>query len=153
MAQQTKDPDSALFRIAGLGAALAFGAMVATLFSVQKTSAGLTFELNVLTVLAFLASATVAWFYWRLVARMAVDKAPEQRRKKFAAFSIALLAIGAIAFLYPMRFVEREKQADVFIGLALAIAVLTGVGFVMRKVIRFLDADQKEAEESDRRRQ
>ncbi|HMJ89587.1 MAG TPA: hypothetical protein VK530_07205 [Candidatus Acidoferrum sp.] len=148
MAEQ-KNPDSTLFRIAGVGAALAFGAMVASLFALRSTSAGLAFEVNVLAVVAFLASAAVAWFYWRLVARMAENKSPEQWKKKFVSFSVALLAVGVIAFAYPLRFIPPDKRADVFIGLALAIGVLTGVGFVMWQVIKFLNADQKRAEDEE----
>lgn len=150
MAERTKDPDSTLFRIAGAGAALAFGAMVASLFAVRSTAAGFVFELNALAVVAFVVSAIVAWFYWRLVARMAFDKAPEQRRKKFAVFSIALLVVGVLAFLYPLVFIPQAKRKDVFIGLALAFGVLTGVGFVMRQVIKFLAADQKHTEDEQR---
>ena len=140
-----------MFRIAGVGAAVAFGAMVASLFALRSTTAGLTFELTVPGVLAFIASAVVAWFYWRLVARMAVEKSPEQRKKKFVVFSIALLVVGVFAFAYPLRFIPPEKRADVFIGLALAVGVLTGVGFVMRQVIKFLNADQKHTEEEERK--
>lgn len=151
MTQQTKDPDSTLFRIAGVGAALAFGAMVASLFAVRRGAAGLTFQVNTLVVIAFIASAVVAWFYWRLIARMATDKSPEQRKKKFVVFSIALLVVGVIAFLYPLTLIPADKRKDVFIGLALAVGVLTGVGFVMRQVIKFLNADQKQTEDEQRR--
>ena len=140
---------SALFRIAGAGASLGFGAMVASLFALKSSPVGLTFELNPGAVLAFPVAATVAWFYWRMVVRMASEKAPEQRRKKFIAFSAGLLLVGVIAFLYPLKFVPAEKRQDVFIGLALAAAVLTGVGVVMWKVIKFLDADLKKSEGPD----
>jgi hypothetical protein len=146
-----KNQDSALFRIAGVGASVAFGAMVASLFALRSTTAGLVFEVNALAVIAFVVSAVMAWFYWRLIARMAGETSPEQRKKKFVVFSIALLVVGAFAFVYPLRFIPEEKRADVFTGLALAIAVLTGVGFVMRVVINFLAADQKHTEDEQRK--
>lgn len=139
---------SALFRIAGAGAALAFGAMVATLFALRRSSGGgFEFEINALAIISFVAAASVAWFYWRMIERMAVGRAPERRRKKFVIFSIGLLLIGVLAFLYPMKFVPPEKRADVFSGLVLAFTVIAGVGFVMLKVKRFLDADQQRAED------
>jgi hypothetical protein len=138
---------SGLFRIAGVGASVAFGAMVASLFAVKATPEGLAFELNLATVLAFVAAGIFAWFYWRMVARMAADKAPEQRRRKFIAFSVGLMLVGVVSFLYPLKFIPAEKRADVFIGLALALACITGVGFVMWKVKKFLDADMKRTEE------
>jgi hypothetical protein len=141
----------ALFRIAGLGASIAFGAMVASLFAVKATQEGLVFELNVATVLAFFVAAVVAWFYWRLVARMAGDNAPQQRKKKFVVFSAGLLLVGLVSFLYPLKFVPPEKRADVFIGLTLAFGCIAGIGFVMWKVKRFLDADLKQSEDEERR--
>jgi heme/copper-type cytochrome/quinol oxidase subunit 3 len=141
---------STLFRIAGVGASLAFGVMVASLFALKSAPDGFSFELNVITVIAFLAAATAAWFYWRLIARMAVDRAPERRKKKFVAFSIGLVLVGLISFLYPLKFIAAEKRKDVFVGLAMAAGCILGVGFVMMKVKRFLDADLKKSEEDDR---
>jgi hypothetical protein len=138
-----------LFRIAGVGASIAFGIMVASLFALRSAPNGLTFELNAAAVISFVAAAIPAWFYWRLVARMAMDKAPQQRRKKFIVFSVGLLLVGIVSFLYPLKFIPKEKRADVFVGLALAIGCITGVGFVMLKVKRFLDADLKRSEEED----
>jgi len=139
-----------LFRLAGIGASLAFGAMVASLFALKPVPDGLSFELNLGVVMSFIAAAAFAWFYWRLVTRMAADKAPEQRKKKFIAFSIGLVLVGIISFLYPMKFIPAEKRKDVFIGLTLAIGCVTGVGLVMWKVKRFLDADLRRSEDEGR---
>ena len=138
---------SGLFRIAGLGASVAFGAMVASLFAVKATPEGLAFELNLATVLAFVAAGILAWFYWRMVARMASDKAPQQRRKKFIVFSLGLILVGLVSFLYPLKFVPAEKRWDVFVGLSLAAGCITAIGLVMWKVKKFLDADLKRSEE------
>ena len=145
--------NSTLFHIAGLGSSLGFGAMVASLFAVRAGAAGIAFEFTVPAVLAFLVSGTLAWFYWRLVARMAAEKAPEQRRKKFLIFSAGLLLVGVVAFLYPLKFIPAEKRKDVFIGLSLAVGCLTGVGLVMLKVRKFLEADLKESESDQRGQQ
>jgi drug/metabolite transporter (DMT)-like permease len=142
---------STIFRIAGIGASLAFGGMVATLFAVKPIphGHGLTFVVTVPAVIAFVVAALCAWFYWRMVERMALDAAPEQRRKKFVLFSAGLGVIGIVSFLYPIKFVPEEKQKDVFIGLALAVGVLSGVGFVLLRVKKFLDADLKRSEETE----
>lgn len=147
-AQSTGGPRT-IFRIAGVGASLAFGAMVATLFALKPVPDGLTFVLNVPTVVAFLVAAFVAWMYWRMVERMALEKAPAQRKKKFVVFSAGLVLVGIISFLYPMKFIPEEKRRDVFIGLALAICCIVGVGLVMWKVRNFLEADLKHSEEED----
>lgn len=149
----TDRTNSTLFLIVGLGSSLAFGAMIASLFAVNSGPAGFSFKVNLPAVVAFLVAAPLAWFYWRLVARMAAEKAPEQRRKKFLVFSIGLLLVGVTAFLYPLKFIPPEKRQDVFIGLALAMGCLSGVGFIMLKVRKFLEADLKESENEVRRRE
>ena len=138
-----------LLRIAGLGASLAFGAMVASLFAVRATPHGFAFELTIPAVLAFLAAGTFAWFYWRLVARMSLENPPHQRKRKFIVFSIGLMLVGIVSFLYPLKFIPREKRWDIFVGLTLAFGCIAGIGFVMWKVKRFLDADLKKSEEED----
>ena len=138
-----------LFRIVGLATALAFGTMVGSLFAVKRSAGGLVFQLNVAAVVAFLAAGALAWFYWRMVARLTRSAVPGQKPKfppKFAAFSAGLILIGLGAFLYPMRFVPEEKRADILIGLLLAVGVLTGVGIVMWKVRNFLEADAERTE-------
>ena len=147
--QKPSGGSSAFFRIAGAGSSLAFGAMVASLFALQHGPSGFSFRLNALTVIAFIVAAIFAWYYWKLVARMATEQAPVQRRKRFIVFSIGLVLVGVIGFLYPLKFIPPEKRKDVFIGLALAVGVLSGVGFVMRKVIKFLDSDLKKTERED----
>jgi len=141
---------STLFRIAGIGAALAFGAMVASLFALKPVPDGFSFELNAGAVISFFLAALSVWFYWRMIARMSVEKAPAQRRKKFITFSFGLVIIGVASFLYPLKFIPAEKRKDVFIGLALAAGCIAGVGLVMWKVKKFLDADLKRSEEEDR---
>ena len=147
MSSAEKSNTSALFNLASYGAAVAFGVMVATLFALERTPHGLSFKLNAGAVISFLLAAPVAFYYWRLIARMATERAPEQRRKKFIVFSIGLLLIGVMAFLYPLKFVPAEKRKDVFIGLALAFGCIGGVGVVMLKVRKFLEADLKSSED------
>ena len=149
MSSAEKSNTSALFNIASYGAALAFGVMVATMFALERTPNGLSFKLNAAAIISFLVAAPVAYFYWRLIARMATERAPEQRRKKFIVFSAGLLLIGVMAFLYPLKFVPAEKRKDVFVGLALAFGCIGGVGLVMIKVRKFLEADLKHSEDED----
>ena len=149
MSATEKSNTSALFNIASYGAALAFGVMVATLFALERTPNGLSFKLNAAAIISFLVAAPVTFFYWRLIARMATERAPEQRRNKFIVFSAGLLLVGVVAFLYPLKFVPAEKRKDVFIGLALAFGCIGGVGVVMWKLRNFLEADLKHSEERD----
>jgi len=149
MKEKSNQGGSAIFRIAGIGASVAFGVMVATLFALRPVADGFSFVINAPTVVAFLAAALFAWFYWRTVERMAIGQAPQTRKKKFLAFSAGIVVVGIISFLYPLKFIPAEKRYDVFFGLTLALLCVTGVGFVMWKVKRFLEADAKRTEEGE----
>ena len=151
MAKTQSKRGSTLFRIAGVGASVAFGVMVGTLFALKAAPDGFAFELNAAAVVAFIAAGAFAWFYWRMIERMAVEEAHARRRKRFVLYSLGLVLVGIISFLYPLKFIPPEKRKDVFTGLALAVAVLSGVGFVMWKVRNFLEADLKKSEENDQR--
>ena len=150
--EQQKPSRNNLLRIVGFSTALAFGAMVGSLFAVKSMPDGLTFQLTPAAVIAFFVAGVVAWFYWRLIERMAAGQAVEQRRRRFVLFSVGLAIVGIISFLYPLKFIPAEKRRDVAIGLSLAIGCITGVGVVMWKVRRFLEADQREAEQHDQTR-
>jgi hypothetical protein len=150
MSSEKSAGSSTLFRIAGIGASLAFGAMVASLFALKSKPNGFSFEINAIAIVAFVVAGALGWFYWRMIARMATDSAPQVRKKKFVVFSIGLVLIGIVSFLYPLKFIPKEKRKDVFIGLALAAGCITGVALVMMKVKRFLDADLKRSEEDNR---
>jgi branched-subunit amino acid ABC-type transport system permease component len=141
--------NSTLFRIAGFGASMAFGAMIATLFAVRVRPAGVSFEFSPWVVIAFVIAAAVGWLYWRMVARLAAGGAAKDQKKKFQLFSVGLVLLGAVGFLFPLKFIPAEKRLDVFIGLSLALSCILGVGLVMWKVKRFLDADLKRSEDGE----
>lgn len=144
--------NSTLFRIAGWGASLAFGTMIATLFALKIRPAGVSFELNFWVVISFFVAAAAGWFYWRMVARLAVGGAVKDQKRKFQLFSLGLILMGVVGFLFPLKFIPAEKRMDVFVGLALALSCIFGVGVVMWKVKRFLDADLQRSEDEERRR-
>ena len=141
--------NSTLFRIAGFGASLAFGTMIATLFALKIQPTGVSFELNIWVVISFFMAATAGWLYWRMVARLAVGGAAKDQKRKFQIFSLGLILLGVVGFLFPLKFIPPEKRMDVFIGLSLALACILGVGLVMWRVKKFLDADLKRSEDGE----
>ena len=110
---------------------------------------------------AFGAGVVAGWLYWRAAGRMILfanrpagaAEADQARllRRKFAWLS-AVLGVAALgALVYPLRFVPREKLADIATGLGAAFLVLALIGFVIWRVKGFLDADTRrnEADEAD----
>ena len=90
---------------------------------------------------AFLVGAALASGYWWLVFRLGAGAdGPSSRRLLYIASGFLLLLAFAV-FLYPLRFVSPEKRQDVLIGLAVAVAALSCVGFMIRTVVRMLEEE------------
>lgn len=137
------------FAIARVGGALAFGGLAACTQSIGRDAGGFTFQISLLTGVAFALGAGLAFAYWHTVARLALGT--EEKSWKTRALTGLLLLTGAIGFFYPLRFVPTERLPEVFEGLILAILTLTGVGLILWRVRKFLDADSAFQDEEDAR--
>lgn len=57
---------------------------------------------------------------------------------------VALAVVGIGAFLYPLRFVPKERLPDIRTGLITAFFALSGVVGLLWGVKRFMDSDEKQ---------
>jgi hypothetical protein len=62
---------------------------------------------------------------------------------------VIVLVLGVGAFLYPLRFVPRDKWPEIRIGLITAVCALSGVACLLWGVKRFVDADERENENEE----
>lgn len=86
--------------------------------------------------------------FWQLVFRSAAQETNlSHRRLKQAAAGLVTMAITA--FLYPLRFVQPERRNEVFIGLALAIVVLSLVAWLLWKTICWVTENELKDGESE----
>ena len=146
-------------RWAMFGSSVLFGCMTATLSALKSTGSGLGFEWSWRIIPAFFAGIVIAWLYWRLTRRLILNAEksgatndPHERlaSREFKVFSW-LLGLGAVAaFLYPLRFVPRDKLGEIVQGLLLAFAVLGLVGAVIWRIKKFLDRDTARQEQQER---
>lgn len=142
--------DRDFFRIASGASALAFGLLAAMVYSVTPVASGVSFHLDLGTGIAFVAGAVVAWLYWRLLRGLgSKDGQKPAKSRKFFICSIALLAGAFLLFCYPLKFVPPAKRGDVAFGLALAVLVLSVVGFLFWMAVKFLKADSDRTENDD----
>jgi hypothetical protein len=121
-------------RMASLCTALSFGCVAALMESSSYGASGFTFQVSARSLLAFAAGALVGWFYWWLVAQ----------NKKATRAASWVLGLGAVAtFLYPLRFIPRERRPEIALGLVLAAGALSLVAFFMFRIKRFLESDAR----------
>ena len=120
--------------------------MLATLEALRPDSDGFSFEVTYKTLLAFVAGAIIAFPIWRLVL---TGTRLGQRNLNFAtgAMVVLLMVLGAGAFLYPLRYVPRDKWPEIRTGLITAVCALSGVACLLWGVKRFVDSDEKIEEE------
>ncbi|EEF58399.1 hypothetical protein [Pedosphaera parvula] len=129
-----------LYKLVTYSTAVALGVMVASLEALRPTPSGFSFQISFRTLIAFVLGGAVAFPFWRFIFNGA---SWSNKRLTFAwiCFLALLLALGVGAFLYPLRYVPREKLPDILIGLLAAVLALSAIGFLLWRVKRFLDRD------------
>jgi|SRR5579859_1715602 len=134
-----------LFKVMAVSTALAFGALLASLESLRAGAAGFSFQVSLRTLLAFLVGGGIALGYWAVVLRSGAAV----RRTGLVAGTVFLVSLGIGAFLYPLRFVSRDKLPDILVGLGLAACALSIVGGLLWLVRRFFSQDSASQEEKE----
>jgi ABC-type nickel/cobalt efflux system permease component RcnA len=132
--------DRTFFGIVSWSTALCFGGVVASLESLYKDQSGFAFHINAATFITFALGTVAGLAYWRIASISGLVR-------KVSSLLLVLLGVGA--FLYPLRFLPREKFTEVFEGFVAAVFVLSLGAFILWRVTRFLDRDaaDEEAEE------
>src|SRR5581483_6004134 len=78
--------------------------------------------------------------FWRIM----LSRAGGARQKSLRFWAeLLLLLLGMAAFLYPLRFVPREKLPEMFTGLITAVCALSLLGGLLVMMGRFLESDDK----------
>jgi hypothetical protein len=142
LAQPMSRAENAFRWVLMLSTAFGFGAVLGTLPLAERGPAGIQWRLHWASLPLFAIGMAAGIWFWRLVYRLGstTDKALAHKRLKLGAF--AVIPLGIIGFLYPLRFVEPARRTEVFIGLGLAIAVLSVVGVVLVGLIRWLNENE-----------
>jgi hypothetical protein len=129
--------DRDLLRIASVSTALAFGAVLASLEALYRNTSGFAFHISLRTLAAFVIGGAVGLVYWKIVTLGATGRASKLLRP--ASFLLLLAGVGA--FLYPLRFLSKERLIEVFQGLATVAVALSLVGYILWRIKGFLEQD------------
>jgi hypothetical protein len=136
-----------------LSSAVCLGGLAAFLFSVKAVTPNVQVEFSAGSVAAFVLAAAFSWAFWRFVLTKASPAEPgstasDRRlagrvRVRFVLLATLLLVAMLGAFAWELRDVSQRKRMEVMQGVALAVALLAGVGWIFWKLIRFLESDQE----------
>jgi len=129
--------------------ALGMGGMVASLATVRQGPHGFEFHWTALAIPGFVAGALIGCLYWAMIFRFSARSGAHGGRRPVAIASAFLLVLAMAVFLYPIRFIPDQKRGDVIVGLAAAIVVLGGIGFLIHTIVRWLEQDDAEAAERE----
>jgi hypothetical protein len=131
--------DRPVFRIIVYSLSLAFSVLVASLETVRHGASGLSFELSWRTIVVFALSALFFVPCFKVIFQ-------SSNRKARVVALASVCAVGVAAFLYPLRYVPVEKHGEIFIGLAIATVLLSGIGIALLVINRFLNSDAEKVE-------
>jgi len=122
--------------------ALGFGALLGTLPLAERGVAGIQWRLHWASLPLFAIGMMAGIWFWRLVYRLGATTDETLARKRLKLGAFAIIPLGIIGFLYPLRFIEPARRTEVFIGLGMAVAVLSLVGVVLVGLIRWLNENE-----------
>lgn len=125
-----------------LSTAFGFGALLGTLPLAQRGAAGLEWHFHWASVPLFLIGVTAGLLFWRSVFRLETDSDDNHAKRRLKRAAFAVIPLGIIGFFYPLRFVTPERRTEVFIGLGIALTVLSFLGFVIANLIRWLNENE-----------
>lgn len=122
------------------GSALAFGFLGAVLQALRPRPAGFTFQVSVMTFVAFAMGVAIGVVFWRIILNRVGGA-----RQKSVRFLVELLVflLGTAAFLYPLRFVPADKLPEMFTGLITAACALGLLAGLLILVGRFFESDDR----------
>lgn len=131
-----------------VGTAIGFAFMAASLEALRSSPSGFSFQISARTFLAFILGGVAVFPFWKIVFNLVSGN---RQRKRHVVAALFLLLIGIAAFLYPTRFVPKEKLKDLYTGLSIAVCALSGVASLLIMAGRFFQADERREELEEQR--
>ncbi|MBM3821816.1 MAG: hypothetical protein FJ404_02815 [Verrucomicrobia bacterium] len=138
--QAERSSEKSFVRWVEYASALCLGGMGGFLVSLRQVNPKLRFEIDALTVLSGLVCFVGTLVAWRWIEKQGGDTQAGKRTRRVAAGLVVLVALAlASSFLYSLKDVSAEKRHDFLVGTFCALLVLAVVGYVIRRVGKFLE--------------
>lgn len=88
--------------------------------------------------------------FWRLLWRAEAEQDPAHPiRRQLVLYSVGLGVVAFGCFIYPVRFVDSIRRREVFVGLIMALAVLSFMGWLILQAIRWVSSNELKDGESE----
>lgn len=111
------------------------GVVAGFLASIKQVNPAVRFQFSFLSVIAFLAGGALTFLFLRSVLNT---------KKRHRALLVAIAAVAAVLgyFAFGIKHVSSDNRRDVTIGTAIALVVLSFVGWLIWRVAKFFESDQ-----------
>lgn len=111
------------------------GVLAGFLASIKQVNPAVHFQFSVLSVVAFLLGGALTFLFLRSVLG---------KNTRHRALLVAIAAVAAVLgyFAFGIRHVSSDNRRDVTIGTAIALVVLSFVGWLIWRVAKFFESDQ-----------
>lgn len=120
------------------------GAMAGFIVSIRQINPTIEFRFDWRTWLALLIGCGMGWLFWRVIPS---DSEREQTGKsKWLPLGLWLAVLTGMmlaGFAYGMKDISNDKQREMYIGTAVAVAVLGFVGFLLWRAVKFFEEDHR----------
>lgn len=147
----TKD-ERDFVRVVKSGTALGLGLMAAFLYSLKRVHPHIVIEFGFGTGVAFLVTAAFSWAFCGVLFKGEFNEGDnaqaaaltKRRVTRWVIFFIVVssLATGG-AFLYSLKDVTSDARREVLQGGGFAVLVLSVVGFLIHKAVRFCEEQDR----------
>jgi len=145
--------DRDLTRVIKWCSALGLGLMAAFLYSIKQVTPELQYRISFGTGVSFVVAVALSWAFWRLVfgkPNGSENSLSKPLKRGFIILSIFLTVASLAPFVYMLKGVANDKKGEIAEGTALAVLVLSGVGFLLWKTARFLESDSKREDDDSK---
>lgn len=122
---------------------LSVALMAGLLASVKQVNPAVHFKFSLFTVIAFFAGGALTALFLRFVL------AGNKRRRGLLVVVVAIACVLGY-FLFGIKKVSAENRKDVTIGTAVALAVLSIVGWLLWRVGRYFERDEQRNQDNAR---
>lgn len=144
------DQDRPFKRVVALSTALGFSVMFGTMAALRRGADG--FELGWHWSIPLVVAAVLLWNwrFWNMIFALQANSCREAKRKLLVQLG-ALVGLGILSFLYPIRFIAQAEWASLLQGLVTAVASLGILFWIMYKVgMAFTAMDQMQLDRESR---